>query len=81
MNNILFTVLCVYVPLAMFCTLIDAAISSAERVDWLTVGNIYEETGMNLPSCIIIFFILSVFTPIMTILRFLNWITHVGRKN
>ena len=81
MSNILFASLCVYIPLVIFCTLIDASVSSAEGVDWLTVGGIYGETNMNLPSCIIIFIILSIFTPILTFLRFLNWITHVGRKN
>lgn len=43
--------------------------------------DIYDRTDFNLATCALLFIVLIVVNPINFIVRFLVWITHVGRDD
>ena len=43
--------------------------------------NIYDVTKLNIATCWTLFILLRIVSPIVTLVLFSHWVTHIGRKD
>lgn len=60
-----------------FVTVCESSISDL----CMTPNEVYKDTEFNMLGCVLIFISLLLFNPIGYLLRFLNYLLHVGREN
>lgn len=44
-----------------------------------TPKDIYEASEMNMFGCVLVYIMMLIFDPLLYVVKFLRWISHVGR--
>lgn len=68
---------------AVAATISEILLSAAANIDTFITSprNLYAATKLNIVTCWTLFILLRIVSPIVTLVLFSHWVTHVGRKD
>lgn len=67
--------------IVVITTILEMVLSIKAKLDSFVASptDIYDSTGLNWVTCLVFFILLRVISPIVTIMLFFYWLTHLGR--
>lgn len=77
--DIIFTVWLI----AVIAAISEIILSSVAKLDSFVTSprDIYDRTDLNWVTCWVLFILLRIVSPLVTLTFFVYWITHIGRKD
>ena len=84
MNAFICYILPIYLVIGIIVSIIDLierANNPPFRYPLKTLWSLYEYSSMNYVSCVIIYVIWRLITPLTALVMILYWITHIGRRD
>ena len=84
MNVFICYILPIYLVIGTMVSIMDLAVrtdSPPFRYPLKHLWSLYEYSSMNYVSCVIIYVIWRLITPLTALVMIVDWVTHVGRRD